>query len=72
MPEGEFPDSDFASAYAATHGRPPSGSEIKAAFPECPKSTAYDSASRASAQALLGNGARSCRVVHCLAVNLAP
>jgi hypothetical protein len=41
--------SDFSSAYAEKHGRPPSGSEIKAAFPECPKSTAYDYASRARA-----------------------
>lgn len=49
---GRKPDSrisDFASAYAAKHGRAPSGSEIKAAFPECPKSTAYDYASRARA-----------------------
>ena len=41
--------SDFASAYAAKHGRPPSGSEIKAAFPDCPRSTAYDYAQRARA-----------------------
>ncbi len=41
--------SDFASAYSAKHGRPPSGSEIKAAFPDCPKSTAYDYSARARA-----------------------
>lgn len=49
---GRKPDSrisDFASAYAAKHGRPPSGSEIRAAFPETPKSTAYDYAARARA-----------------------
>jgi hypothetical protein len=47
---GRKPDSrisDFASAYAAKHGRRPSGSEIKAAFPDCPRSTAYDYAARA-------------------------
>lgn len=41
--------SDFAAAYSRKHGRPPSGSDIKAAFPECPKSTAYDYAARARA-----------------------
>lgn len=49
---GRKPDSrisDFASAYAAKHGRAPSGSEIKAAFPDCPRSTAYDYSQRARA-----------------------
>lgn len=41
--------SDFATAYSRKHGRPPSGAEIQAQFPECPKSTAYDYASRARA-----------------------
>jgi len=47
---GRKPDSrisSFASAYVAKHGRPPSGSEIQDAFPDCPRSTAYDYASRA-------------------------
>ncbi len=41
--------SDFATAYTRKHGRPPSGSEIKAKFPDCPKSTAYDYSRRARA-----------------------
>lgn len=41
--------SDFATAYTRKHGRPPSGSEIKAQFPDCPRSTAYDYAARARA-----------------------
>lgn len=41
--------SDFAAAYHRKHGRPPSGSEIRTAFPDCPKSTAYDHAARARA-----------------------
>ena len=49
---GRKPDNrivEFSDAYSRKHGRPPSGSEIKAAFPECPKSTAYDYAARARA-----------------------
>jgi hypothetical protein len=49
---GRKPDSrisDFATAYAAKHGRPPSGSEIQKQFPDCPRSTAYDYAQRARA-----------------------
>lgn len=41
--------SDFATAYTEKHGRPPSGSEIKAQFPDCPRSTAYDYSTRARA-----------------------
>jgi hypothetical protein len=38
----------FAAAYKARNGRAPSGSEIQAAFPALPKSTAYDYAKRAA------------------------
>lgn len=41
--------SDFAAAYVSKHGRPPSGSDIRAQFPDCPRSTAYDYATRARA-----------------------
>lgn len=49
---GRKPDNrivEFSDAYSRKHGRSPSGAEIKAAFPECPKSTAYDYAARARA-----------------------
>jgi hypothetical protein len=49
---GRKPDTrivEFSDAYSRKHGQPPSGSEIKAAFPDCPRSTAYDYASRARA-----------------------
>lgn len=38
---------DFSEAFSRKHGRAPSGSEVKAAFPELPTSTAYDYANRA-------------------------
>ena len=37
---------DFAAAFQRRNGRAPSGSEIKAEFPELPTSTAYDYATR--------------------------
>lgn len=41
----------FSDAFSRKHGRPPTGSEIKAQFPELPTSTAYDYAARARAAA---------------------
>lgn len=49
---GRKPDSrivEFSDAYSRKHGRPPSGAEIQKQFPDCPRSTAYDYASRARA-----------------------
>lgn len=49
---GRKPDTrivEFSDAYSRKHGHPPSGAEIKAAFPDCPRSTAYDYAYRARA-----------------------
>jgi hypothetical protein len=36
----------FSDRFSRKHGRPPTGGEIKGQFPEIPKSTAYDYASR--------------------------
>lgn len=41
----------FSEAFSRKHGRAPTGSEIKAQFPELPTSTAYDYAARARAAA---------------------
>lgn len=41
----------FSEAFSRKHGRGPTGSEIKAQFPELPTSTAYDYAARARAAA---------------------
>ena len=38
---------NFAEAFSRKHGRAPTGSEVKAAFPELPTSTAYDYSTRA-------------------------
>lgn len=40
---------EFSDAYSRKHGRAPSGSEIRAQFPDCPRSTAYDYSRRARA-----------------------
>ena len=42
---------DFSEAFSRKHGRTPSGSEIRAQFPELPTSTAYDYAARCRAPA---------------------
>lgn len=42
---------DFSERFREKHGRGPSGSEIRAAFPELPVSTAYDYAGRARQRA---------------------
>ncbi len=41
----------FSDQFFLRHGRSPSGSEIRAAFPELPTSTAYDYAGRARLRA---------------------
>jgi Flp pilus assembly pilin Flp len=49
---GRKPDTrivQFSDAYSRKHGRAPTGAEIQKHFPDCPRSTAYDYASRARA-----------------------
>lgn len=41
---------DFSERFRKKHGRAPSGSEIKGAFPNLPTSTAYDYSSRSRAE----------------------